>query len=57
MPYHMDISTLQQYCDYTKQLTENDVKRLKKLADTEFSDTINYMLTNNCKLEQEAMDI
>ena len=57
LPYHMDISTLQQYCDYTKQLTENDVKRLKKLADTEFSDTINYMLTNNCKLEQEAMDI
>lgn len=57
LPYHMDISPLQQYCDYTKQLTENDVKRLKKLADTEFSDTINYMLTNNCKLEQEAMDI
>ena len=57
LPYHMDISTLQQYCDYAKQLTENDVKRLKKLADTEFSDTINYMLTNNCKLEQEAMDI
>ena len=57
LPYHMDISTLQQYCDYTKQLTENDVKRLKKLADTEFSDTISYMLTNNCKLEQEAMDV
>lgn len=57
LPYHMDISTLQQCYDYTKQLTENDVKRLKKLADTEFSDTINYMLTNNCKLEQEAMDI
>lgn len=56
-PYHMDIPTLQQYRDYTKPLTESDVKRLKKLADTEFSDTINYMLTNNCKLEQEAMDI
>ena len=56
-PYHMDIPTLQQYRDYTKQLTENDVKRLKKLADTEFSDTISYMLTNNCKLEQEAMDV
>lgn len=57
LPYHMDIPTLQQYRDYTKPLTESDVKRLKKLADTEFSDTINYMLTNNCKLEQEAMDI
>lgn len=56
-PYHMDIPTLQQYRNYTKPLTESDVKRLKKLADTEFSDTINYMLTNNCKLEQEAMDI
>lgn len=57
LPYHMDIPTIQQYRDYTKPLTESDVKRLKKLADTEFSDTINYMLTNNCKLEQEAMDI
>ena len=56
-PYHMDIPTLQQYRNYTKPLTESDVKRLKKLADTEFSDTISYMLTNNCKLEQEAMDI
>ena len=56
-PYHMDIPTLQQYRDYTKPLTESDVKRLKKLADTEFSDTISYMLTNNCKLEQEAMDV
>ena len=57
LPYHMDIATLQQYSDYTKQLTENDVKRLRNLAGSEFSDTINYMLTNNCKLEQEAMDI
>lgn len=57
LPYHMDISTLQQYRDYTKPLTESDVRRLKKLADTEFSDTISYMLTNNCKLEQEAMDV
>mgnify|MGYP004606090315 FL=1 len=56
-PYHMDIPTLQQYRDYTKPLTESDVKRLKKLADTEISDTISYMLTNNCKLEQEAMDV
>lgn len=53
----MDISTFQQYRDYTKPLTESDVRRLKKLADTEFSDTISYMLTNNCKLEQEAMDV
>lgn len=55
-PYHMDISTLRQYAAYTKRLTDNDIKRLKNLTDTEYSDTINYMLENNCKLEQEAID-
>ena len=55
-PYQMDIATLQQYSAYTKALTENDIKRLESLSDTDFSDTIEYMLKNNCKLEQEAMD-
>ena len=56
-PYHMDVSTLQKYSTYSKPLTDNDVKRLKRLSNTEFSDTIKYMLVNNCKLEQEAIDI
>ncbi len=55
-PYRMGISELQQYADLTKPLTENDIKRLKNLLDSEFSDTVKFMLENNCKLEQEAMD-
>ena len=56
LPYRMDISTLKKYSAYSKPLTENDRKRLERLSDTEFSDTIKYMLANNCKLEQEAVD-
>lgn len=54
-PYRMDIATIQQYSDFTKKLTENDRKRLQNLADSEFSAVIQYMLENNCKLEQEAI--
>lgn len=57
MPYHMGIPELQQFKSYTKPLTENDVKRLTALLDSEFSDTLNYMMKNNCKLEQEALDM
>jgi hypothetical protein len=42
---------------YTKKLTENDKKRLSALAETEFLETVEFMLQNNCKLEQEAMDL
>lgn len=57
IPYQMNKDTLQKYSSYTKQLTDNDRKRLKNLLDSEFSDTVSYMLENNCKLEQEALDI
>lgn len=57
IPYHMDILTLQQYSEYTRSLTDNDKKRLKNLANSEFSDTVTYMLEHNCKSEQEALDI
>lgn len=55
-PYHMDIAVLQQHSDLTKPLTDNDRKRLHYLADSEFSEVVQYMLENNCKLEQEALD-
>lgn len=55
LPYRMDVTTLQQYSGLTRQLTENDRKRLQNLADSEFSEVIQYMLENNCKLEQEAI--
>lgn len=57
VPYQMDTDTLRQHSAYTKPLTEHDRKRLKNLIDSEFSDTVTYMLEHNCKLEQEALDI
>ena len=56
-PYNMNVDTLKKYAAYTKRLTENDRKRLHSLLKSEFRDVINYMLENNCKLEQEALDV
>lgn len=55
--YCMDLQTLKDNLQYAKKLTENDRKRLSALTDTEFGETIKFMLENNCKLEQEAMDL
>ena len=54
-PYMMDIETLQAYKVCCKSLTEGDKKRLADLKNSQFCDVINYMLENNCKLEQEAI--
>jgi hypothetical protein len=54
-PYKMDLDTLIQYQNYSKSLTENDKVRLKRLRGSEFDEVIEYMLENNCKLEQEAI--
>ncbi|MBO5525534.1 MAG: DUF2399 domain-containing protein [Clostridia bacterium] len=56
-PYRMDLHTLKDNVQYVKKLTEHDRKRLLVLVDTEFRETVEYMLENNCKLEQEAMDL
>ena len=53
----MDIASLEANKHYWKKLTENDRKRLEKLKDVEFESLINYMLENDCKLEQESMDL
>ena len=57
VPYCMNVKTLKANLQYTKKLTENDRKRLGALAETEFEETVEFMLENNCKLEQEAMDL
>ena len=57
VPYCMDVKTLKTNLQFTKKLTENDKKRLVALADTEFGEAVEFMLENNCKLEQEAMDL
>lgn len=54
-PYKMDLDTLSQYRNYSKSLTENDKLRLKRLKGNDFDEVIEYMLENNCKLEQEAI--
>ncbi len=52
---NMDIGTIKKYNAFTKKLTENDRSRLKNLLGGEFDEVINYMLENDCKLEQEAI--
>lgn len=53
----MDVKTLKANLRYSKKLTENDKKRLAALIDTEFGEIVEFMIENNCKLEQEAMDL
>lgn len=55
IPYKMDIDTLKKYSEFTQPLTKNDISRLNNLLNTKYHSTINYMITNNCKLEQEAI--
>lgn len=55
-PYKMDIATLKENLDDTKKLTDNDKIRLRHLLDSEFGDTVSFMLENDCKLEQENLD-
>jgi hypothetical protein len=57
IPFKMDIETLEAYSKYTKKLTDNDKKRLMRLVDGQYHNVINYMLENNCKLEQEAVNV
>lgn len=55
-PMRMDVEMLMKYSAFTKRLTENDRNRLANLKDTEFAEVAEYMLKNDCKLEQEAIE-
>lgn len=59
-PMMMGIEELEQHKKEWKKLSENDRHKLNMLlSNTEaelFKDVIKYMLKNNCKLEQEALD-
>ena len=55
-PLNINLETIKKYRDYTKKLMENDRIWLKNLLGGEFDVVINYMLENDCKLEQEAID-
>ena len=55
-PYKMSCTELQKYSAYTKALEENDITKAKTLiAKGLYVDEMNYMLKNNCKLEQEIV--
>lgn len=65
--FRMNVDILKKYSSQTKSLTQSDKKRieslLKKLddkykssvADEDYREVLQYMLENNCKLEQEAL--
>ncbi len=56
IPYHMDINTLENNKEHWIKLTENDKSRLCSVNEktTYYKETIDFMLQNNCKLEQES---
>lgn len=56
LPYKMDAETLRENMRYTKPLTDHDRKRLAHIQSDEFRNVVEFMLANNCKLEQEALD-
>lgn len=60
IPYKMSKEELINNKDNLKTLTENDRKKLLLMVNNNefslFKDTIEYMLKNNCKLEQEILD-
>lgn len=59
--YRMGIEELERYHEYTKALTVNDVKRLKRLMDSKadekcsYREVLEFMYRNNVKLEQECI--
>lgn len=56
IPYKMDRETLNTNKNNWIQLTENDKQRLMKLLErpNSYAEALEFMLGNNCKLEQEA---
>ena len=52
----MDINILEENKKNWIHLTDNDKHRLKQISEKNlcYSDVIDFMLANNCKLEQEA---
>lgn len=57
----MDVKTLSEHRDAWRELTSGDRKRIKTLTEKQCSeayrDVLVYMLENNCKLEQEAVNV
>ena len=56
VPLYMGIEQLERFKKYCKHLEKNDVIKAKTLINNHFYDEVmNYMLENDCKLEQEII--
>jgi hypothetical protein len=57
-PFRMDIDTLKSYRMYGKALENNDRIKAKNLIHNGmYKEILNYMLDNDCKLEQEIVSL
>ncbi len=55
-PLFMSVKELQRYKKYCKQLEKNDIVKAESLIKMHFFDKVmDFMLENNCKLEQEII--
>ena len=55
-PLFMSVKELQRYKKYCKQLEKNDIIKAESLIKMHFFDKVmDFMLENNCKLEQEII--
>ena len=54
-PFCMSIAELIEYKKFTKELEKNDIQKTESLLQSNYADTVKYMLDNNCKLEQEII--
>lgn len=56
VPLHMDVEQLINYRQYCKPLEKNDIVKANSLLKAHFYDEVmEFMLANNCKLEQEII--
>lgn len=57
-PYLMGIFELERFMEYCKPLEANDIAKAKSMIESNiFSDIAQFMLKNNCKLEQEIISL
>ncbi|MCI5587006.1 MAG: DUF2220 domain-containing protein [Lachnospiraceae bacterium] len=56
VPLYMDVEQLKNYRQYCKPLEKNDIVKANSLLKVHFYDEVmEFMLANNCKLEQEII--
>lgn len=56
VPLYMDVEQLKNYRQYCKSLEKNDIVKANSLLKVHFYDEVmEFMLANNCKLEQEII--